>query len=126
MVLLIITFFLIYQTQVFQSRAGEPSRKISPDQSYVFVYPIEAECGGENEKETIRVGVFLFDNIGKSVPGATVGIGSSENLEIKGTGLTDSLGRTTFDVTCISPGVYYLPVTVNGKISLQKAQINFK
>lgn len=115
--------FWFYEVRFFVGRASISQQSFSPENSYLFVTPLRAKA---NEKEKIRVTIFVLNNQGLGVAGKKVFIGRDQNLyvdEIQA--LTDNFGKAVFDISASRPGEYYLEVKVEDKVLPQKAHLSF-
>ncbi len=116
-------FFGLYEVQIFNTKASTLNTSFSVDNSYVFVTPLQASANGQ---EKIRVTVFVLNNQGLGVLGRKVTLGLSPALNIQTIqGLTDSFGKSYFDVSSSTPGDYYIDIQVDGTLLTQKAHVTF-
>ena len=117
------SFFWLYEAKYFIGRASVTSQSFSIDNSYLFVTPLRAKA---NEKEKIRITVFVLNNQGLGVMGKKVFISRDQNLYIEEIqALTDAFGKAIYDVAAAKPGEYYLQVSVEDKVLPQKAHLSF-
>ncbi|MGB9707502.1 MAG: hypothetical protein ACPL1D_01985, partial [Microgenomates group bacterium] len=88
--------FWFYEVRFFVGRASVSQQSFSVENSYLFVAPLRAKA---NEKEKIRVTVFVLNNQGLGVAGKKVFIGRDQNLYIDEIqALTDNFGKAVFDI----------------------------
>ncbi|HLL60310.1 MAG TPA: Ig-like domain-containing protein [Candidatus Nitrosocosmicus sp.] len=121
--LLSASFFIIYESRVFVTRASITQSSFSVDNSYVFATPLRAQANG---LEKIRVTVFVLNSQGLGVLGKSVSLGESDKLSIETVkDITDQQGKAVFDLSTRNPGQYYLEVKVDNVILPQKLQLNF-
>lgn len=117
------SFFWLYEAKFFIGRASVSQASFSIENSYVFVTPLRAKA---NEKEKIRVTVFVLNNQGLGVMGKKVFLSRDSNLFIEEIqALTDNFGKAVFDISSSKPGEYYLEVKIEDKILPQKAHLSF-
>lgn len=127
LLLLSISFFVIFETKIFRSKASELTQTVSASQSYVFTSPLEAKCSDTGVKESIRITVYTLDETGKGIADSRIKFENMAKLKIHGAGVTDVYGMTIFDVTCESGGEYYLKVIINDQIRLpQQVHLSFR
>jgi len=118
-----VIFFGLYEVQFFTGRASIKTVSFSVDNSYVFIIPLRARANGQ---EKIRVTVFVLDDRGLGVMGKRVVLGQDEALNIENIqALTDSFGKSYFDVTSSKTGEYYPKVLVDDTELKQKAHLSF-
>ncbi len=116
-------FFFFYETQYFGSRASMTKVDISVDNSYVFTNPLKASADG---KEKIRVTIFVLNSQGLGVYGKKVNMGVDPRLVVDSVQQnTDSTGKAVFDFSSVSPGEYYLEVSIDELKLPQKARLSF-
>jgi len=116
-------FFWLYEAKFLVGRASVTSASFSIENSYIFLTPLRAKA---DNKEKIRLTVFVLNNQGLGVLGKSVIIGQDPNLKIEGIQIqTDSYGKAIFDIAASKPGDYFLEVKVDGQILPQKAHLSF-
>lgn len=121
--LLSVSFFWIYESRVFISRAGITRTSFSVDNSYVFATPLKAKADG---LEKIRATVFVLNNQGLGVMGKKITIEQNSNLLIETVqGLTDQSGKAVFEITSDKAGDYYLGVKVEKVPLPQKVKLSY-
>ena len=121
---LITTLLLITQTTVFKSRASDTSDQLPvKENSYIFASPIQARADG---KEKIRVTVFLLNSQGLGVgkQAVTIKVPSSVQIETL-QGLTDDLGKATFNLFSATPGKYEISASTPTLNLSQKINLLF-
>lgn len=116
-------FFWLYEVKFKVSKADISAYSFSIDNSYVFITPLRARA---NSQEKIRVTVFVLNNQGLGVTGRKVFLAMNSSLSIDTIqGLTDSYGKTYFDVSSTKQGEYFLEVSVDDIPLTQKAHLSF-
>jgi hypothetical protein len=124
--LILLIFLLVYfinQKLTITGRASAPGNP-SLENSYLFASPLIAEANG---MEKIRVTVFVLDNQGLGVPGKTVALGQSLDLNVDAIqSLTDTLGKAVFDLSSNKSLVYELEVQVDGQLLPQKLRLTYR
>src|SRR3990167_10172304 len=97
--------FWFYEVRNFSTRANVEQTSFSQENSYVFVSPLRAK-GDDQEK--IRTTVFLLNNQGLGVANTAVAFTLNTKLTVNIVqGVTDSYGKTVFDVSSKIPGDFY-------------------
>ncbi|MBW7960153.1 Ig-like domain-containing protein [Patescibacteria group bacterium] len=118
-----VLFFGLYEARFFSSRASIKSVDFSLDNSYVFFTPLRARADGQ---EKIRVTVFVLNDQGLGVQGKNVILMPSEALKIENIqSLTDSFGKSYFDVSSDRPGEYFIEITIDRQSLKQKTHLTF-
>ena len=119
---LILTTFLITQTTIFSSKAGNTNSHLPvKENSYLFASPIQAKADGQ---EKIRVTVFLLDSDGLGVSQQSVTLQVPTGVQVeKVQNITDDLGKATFNLSSTLAGKYSISastttVTLNQKINI--------
>ncbi len=116
-------FFWLYEVRYKVGRASVTNYAFSIDNSYLFVTPLRAKA---NNQEKIRITVFILNNQGLGVMGRKVFTGMDPSLNIETIqGLTDSYGKTFFDISASKNGEYYLEITVDDTKLREKAHLSF-
>lgn len=116
-------FFGLYEVKFFVGRASVVESQFSPDNSYIFVSPLQAKA---NNQEKIRITVFILNNQGLGVAGKKVIVPSDPSLKIDSIqGLTDSYGKAYFDVSSGKAGEYFLEIKVDNTSLDQTAHLVF-
>ncbi len=91
--------------------------------SYLFASPLSAATNGEK----IRISVFILDGRGMGLAGKLVLLGQNEYLKVEAIQpTTDYLGKAIFDISSLSPGLYYLEASVDGQVLPQRVAVMFK
>lgn len=121
--LLLTSYFWLYEAKLFSGRATTLQNPVSLENSYIFVSPLKAVA---NNQELIRITAFILNNQGLGVNGKKVTIQSDPALTIQAVqGVTDGFGKAVFDISSIKAGEYYLEITVDTKKLNQKAHLSF-
>lgn len=123
---LVYSVFLVSEETRIKSKAESSSltRQVELANSYLFASPLKARAGS---KERIRITVFLLDSKGLGVAGKRVVLGRNPNLEIEEVqAITDDVGKALFDVSSVSPNVYLIEASVDGKVIPQRVNVTFE
>ena len=116
-------FFWLYETQFMIGRASVSKASFSIDNSYLFVSPLRAKA---NDKEKIRVTVFVLNNQGLGVMGKNVALSKNPGLTIENVqSITDGFGKAVFDVKASTGGEYFINISVDGSSLKQQAKMSF-
>lgn len=114
------------RTNLFSSAQEVNYSQIRPPSlanSYLFASPLSAATNGEK----IRISVFILDGRGMGIAGKLVLLGQNENLKVEAIQpTTDYLGKAIFDISSLSPGLYFLEASVDGAILPQRVTVTFK
>jgi hypothetical protein len=121
------TVIFIRQRTGFFGRAFTPSTgsgEVVLENSYLFASPLSAQA---NNKEKIRITIFLLDSQGKGVYGQAVFLGQNESLEINPIqAVTDELGRAIFDIMAKVPAEYLIEARVGNQVLPQRIRVSFR
>lgn len=123
---LTITLFALRGRTSFSSLARQliSDPQVSLDNSYVFASPLSANSSN-NEK--IRVTVFILNSKGLGVTGKQVELKSDLGLTVEPVqSITDSYGKSIFDISAVSPGEYLVEARVNDLTLNQSAKVIFQ
>ena len=116
-------FYWFYSVRFLTGRANIKVNVFSPENSYVFITPLQARADG---KEKIRLTVFLLDDRGLGVANQKVEPGLHPNLKIDPIQpITDSSGKAVFEISSLKPGEYYLEIKASGRTLPQKVHLRF-
>lgn len=121
---LIATVFLALRVTIFGSKAAiTPASPIAEANSYLFASPLQAKA---DNKEKIRLTVFILDGRGLGLPNKFVSINKPallELTEIQST--TNDSGQAVFDITSPTSGTYIISSQVEGRTLPQKVRVMF-
>lgn len=118
-----ITIFGFYEVKFFTGRASISQTSFSVDSSYIFITPSGARANGQ---EKIRLTVFILNNQGLGVMGKKIFIGTDPALNIETVqGLTDSYGKSYFDISSTKAADYFLEIKVDDTPLNSKAHLVF-
>lgn len=121
--LLFVAVFGFQEVRFFRTKADVSQASFSVDNSYVFISPLRAPA---NNREKIRLTVFLLDNQGLGVMGKSVVLAIDPKLNIENVqSVTDQTGKAVFDISSSARREYYLDVKVDDKLLNQKAHLSF-
>ena len=116
-------FFWLYETKFMIGRASVSKASFSIDNSYLFVSPLRAKA---NDKEKIRVTVFVLNNQGLGVMGKNVSLSNNPGLTIDNIqSITDGFGKAVFDVKASVEGEYFINVSIDESSLKQEAKMSF-
>lgn len=119
LIALIASVFLVLKTTVFTKKAitGNQSSVVL-ENSYLFVSPLQAKA---DNKEKMRLTVFILDGRGLGVPNQTVNLSTSAKISITEVQKnTDESGKAVFDLSSNIPGQFDVSAqTKNGTIPQQ-------
>ncbi len=124
-VLLIVSgaVFLV-RSRTFLGGAAFREVVYSPANSYFFGSPLTAKA---NDKERIKVSVFLLDNQGLAVEGRTVELTANQAVKIENSQpKTDSTGQAIFYLTSAAVGRYEINAHSDGQPLPQVLTVNFR
>ncbi len=121
---LIASLSLVLKTTVFVNKAATGNQSsIVLENSYLFVSPIQVKA---DNKEKMRVTVFLLDGRGIGVPNQIVDISTSSKVSLTEVQKnTDESGKAIFDISSNTPGQFNLSAKTNGKTLPQQVKIVF-
>lgn len=99
------SLFLVLQTTVFVKKANVTNQStIALENSYLFSSPLQAKA---DNKEKIRVTIFLLDGRGLGVPGQTVSLSTSSKINVTEIqNITDESGKAVFDLSSATAGQF--------------------
>ena len=93
---LITTVFVVVRTTTTYQRAAESNTAVVLENSYLFASPLQAKA---DNKEMIRITVFLLDGRGLGVANQTVTLNLPKNITVTNQQeITDQNGKTIFDL----------------------------
>jgi hypothetical protein len=124
LVLLLLSFSLNIRF-LFQSRASGVGSSVafSIDNSYIFLSPLQALA---NNKDRIRITVFLLNSQGRGVTGKQVALNYTQELTVESVqATTDSYGRAVFDAYTSQKGDYYVEAMVSGTKATEGVRLKF-
>lgn len=121
---LIASIFLIFRTAIFMGKATSTnSSLVSIENSYLFASPLQAKA---DDQESIRVTIFLLDGRGLGVSNQLIDLIVPKNLTIQNQQpITDSAGKSTFDLSSSLPGKFEISAKTNNQTIPQKVTIVF-
>lgn len=116
---LIASVFLVLKTTVFVKKASTGNQStIVLENSYLFASPLQAIS---DNKEKIRITVFILDGRGLGVVNQTISLSSSSQISITEIqNITDESGKAVFDLSSNIAGQFNVSAkTKNGTIPQQ-------
>lgn len=127
---LIASLYLVGRTTIFQKRASSSSYSYVLENSYLFASPLQAKAGSittpSEQREQIRLTVFLLDGRGLGVANQVVSLQLPSNTTItKQQEITDSTGKAVFDITSSTAQTFYVTATVGNSKLPQKVKVVF-
>lgn len=123
--ILLVSLFFIKRRTSITPRASyiNTSSLTFLDNSFVFASPVRAKAGGD----LIRVTIFVLDSEGRGIFDKKVTLGNNNESIIVNDlqSLTDDSGKTIFDVSSVSSGVFYIEASVDGFLLPQTTKVTF-
>lgn len=121
---LIASLSLVLKTTIFVNKAANDNQaSIALENSYLFASPLQVKA---DNKEKMRVTVFLLDGRGIGVPNQVVDISTSDKVSlIEVQKNTDESGKAIFDLSSSTAGQFNLSAKSNGKTIPQQVKIVF-
>lgn len=121
---LIASVVLVFRTTIFMGKAtSTSSNSITLENSYLFASPLQAKA---DNKEQIRVTVFLLDGRGLGVSNQLVDLIVPQNLTIQNQQpITDSAGKATFDLSSSLAGKFQISAKTNNQTIPQNVTVVF-
>ena len=121
---LIAVIYLVLRPAVLTGKAtGTSSNTITLENSYLFASPLQAKA---DNKEKIRVTVFLLDGRGLGVANQNVDLIRTQPVNVINIQpLSDDSGKCVFDLSSSSPGKFEVSAKVNTKEIPQKVNVVF-
>jgi len=116
---LIASVFLVLRTTIFVKKASTGNQSsVVLENSYLFASPLQAKA---DNKEKIRLTVFILDGRGLGVSNQTISLSTSSKISItKIQNITDDSGKAVFDLSSNIPGQFSVAAkTKNGTIPQQ-------
>jgi hypothetical protein len=94
---LIASVFVVIRTTTTYQRAATSTTSIVLENSYLFASPLQAKA---DNKEKVRITIFLLDGRGLGVPNQTVSLNLPKNITITNQQeITDQNGKAIFDLS---------------------------
>lgn len=121
--LAVLFYFLKFRTlNKIASNVVVENVSVSNANSYIFTSPIRAKVNGD----LVRVTVFLLDNNGLGIKDKNVELIVDNLIEVrKIQPLSDQIGKTVFDLSATTAGVYQIEARVDGFVIDQKIKVTF-
>ena len=116
---LIASVFLVLRTTIFVKKASTVNQSsIVLENSYLFASPLQAKS---DNKEKVRLTVFILDGRGLGVPNQTIDLSTSPKISITEVqNITDDSGKAIFDLSSNTPGRFDVAAkTKNGTVPQQ-------
>ena len=116
---LIASVFLVLRTTIFVKKASTGNQSsVVLENSYLFASPLQAKA---DNKEKIRLTVFILDGRGLGVSNQTISLSTSSKISItKIQNITDDSGKAVFDLSSNNPGRFDVTAkTTSGNIPQQ-------
>ena len=121
---LIASLALVLRTTIWSSKAATGNTStIALENSYLFASPLQAKA---DNKEKIRLTVFILDGRGLGVPNQVVDISTSSKvsiLEIQKN--TDDTGKAVFDLSSNAAGRFDVTVKTKSGTIPQQVKVVF-
>ncbi|MCL4338102.1 Ig-like domain-containing protein [Patescibacteria group bacterium] len=126
-ILIIIAITIATQSLSLFGRAAGPtgvSSLLSTENSYLFASPVSADANGTS---VIRVTVILMNSQGLGISGQRVNLKVSGPATVRETQpVSDSFGRTMFDLTSNTQGDFTVSATVADIVLPQTVSVSFQ
>lgn len=121
---LLASLYLVLQTTVFTKKAATGNEVgISLENSYIFVSPLQAKA---DNKEKMRLTVFILDGRGIGVSNQTVQLSTSSKInitEVQST--TDESGKAVFDLSSSAAGQFTVSASTKSGTLPQQVKVLF-
>ncbi len=121
---LIASLFLVLKTTVFVKKASTSNQStVVLENSYIFVSPLQAKA---DNKEKMRLTVFILDGRGLGVPNQIVNLSTSAKIsitEIQKT--TDDSGKAVFDLSSNISGQFNISAKTQSGTIPQQVKVVF-
>ncbi len=120
---LLVTIVILRGINTTSSRASGPGQ-ISLDNSYIFASPLSACADGLSR---VRLTVFLLNTQGFGVSAQKVQLNLATDLTLeKGQDVTDSFGKSYFDISSTKAGDFPISADADGKKLPQQINVTFQ
>jgi hypothetical protein len=120
---LIASVFIVIRTTTTYQRAATSTTSIVLENSYLFASPLQAKA---DNKEKIRITVFLLDGRGLGVSSQTVSLNLPKTITIQSQQeVTDSNGKATFDISSSTAQTANITATTGSSHLPQNVKIIF-
>jgi hypothetical protein len=120
--ILFLSTSVIPQVLITLTKASN-SGEVVASNSYVIGEKILAKADGVDK---CVVNVFLLDKDGKGSMGKSVTLIGMDNIKAVGSGLSDSMGKITFEMTSLVEKTYSIKATSEGSPLPQTIIVTFK
>ncbi|MDD4410226.1 MAG: Ig-like domain-containing protein [Candidatus Shapirobacteria bacterium] len=121
---LIASVFLVLRTTIFVKKASVGNQSsVVLENSYLFASPLQAKA---DNKEKIRVTVFILDGRGLGVPNQNISLTTSSQISISEVqNITDDSGKAVFDLSSNIPGRFDVTAKTKNSIIPQQVKVVF-
>jgi hypothetical protein len=120
---LIASVFIVIRTTTTYQRAATSTTSIVLENSYLFASPLQAKA---DNKEKIRITVFLLDGRGLGVANQTVTLNLKKNITIQNQQeITDQNGKAIFDLSSSSAQTTNITANIENSRLPQSVKIVF-
>jgi hypothetical protein len=120
---LIATVFVVIRTTTTYQRAATSTTSIVLENSYIFASPLQAKA---DNKEKVRITIFLLDGRGLGVANQTVSLNLPKNITIHNQQeITDQNGKAIFDLSSATAQTANITATTGSSKLPQSVKIVF-
>jgi len=121
---LIASLFLVLKTTIFVKKASNSNQStVVLENSYIFVSPLQAKA---DNKEKMRLTVFILDGRGLGVPNQIVDLSTSVKISITEVQKnTDESGKAVFDLSSNIPGQFNITAKTQSGTLPQQVKVVF-
>ena len=118
------SLYLVLQTTIFTKKATSTNNSaVVLENSYLFASPLQAKA---DDKEKIRLTIFILDGRGLGVQNQTVRLSTSSKItttEVQS--ITDESGKAVFDLTSEISGQFPVSAVTNTGTVPQQVKVVF-
>jgi hypothetical protein len=120
---LIASVFVVIRTTTTYQRAATSTTSIVLENSYLFASPLQAKA---DNKEKVRITIFLLDGRGLGVANQTVTLNLPKNITIQNQQeITDNNGKAVFDLSSSTAQTANITATAGSSKLPQSVKVVF-
>jgi len=121
---LIASLYLVSKNTVFIKKASTNNQSnIVLENSYLFASPLQVKA---DNKEQMRITIFILDGRGLGVPNQTVSLSTSSKISINEIqNITDESGKAVFDLSSNTAGQFNVSAKTKNGIIPQQVKVVF-
>lgn len=118
------SLYLVLKTNVFVKKASTGNQStVVLENSYLFVSPLQAKA---DNKEKMRLTVFILDGRGLGVPNQTISLSTSSQISITAVqNITDDSGKAIFDLSSNIAGQFSVSAKTPNSTVPQQVKVVF-